>query len=55
LGIKGGRGGGGIRPPDIGEGYRGVIVGRGITKTPYVIIEGEVLCLIYTSNVMISY
>jgi hypothetical protein len=34
LGIKGGRGVGRIRPPIIGEGYRGVFSGRGITKTP---------------------
>jgi hypothetical protein len=34
LGIKGGRGVGRIRPPITGEGYRGVITGRGITKTP---------------------
>jgi len=40
LGIKGGRRGGGIRPPITGEGYRGVIVGRGITKTPLLIMRG---------------
>jgi len=55
LGIKGGRGVGRIRPPIIGEGYRGVIVGRGIIKNPQQKIGGEVVCLIYTSKVVRSY
>jgi hypothetical protein len=55
LTIIGGGRGGGIRPPISGEGYRGVFTGRGITKTPYVIMRGEDVSLIYTSNVMRSY
>jgi hypothetical protein len=34
LEIKGGRRGGGIPPPDVGEGYRGEFYGRGIIKNP---------------------
>jgi hypothetical protein len=52
---KGGGERGGIPPGDVGEGYRGVFSGRGITKTPQQKMRGEDVSLIYTSNVMRSY